>query len=101
MRPPDAPTIPTEACTDEVLLNDWHVVAASADVTAGQLVAATLLERDLVPDRLIRAGIGYSLAHDEKALERLTERWSAFIPAARASSMMASSSPPRTRAPMS
>ncbi len=34
--------------------------------------------------RLIRAGIGYSLAHDEKALERLTEHWSAFIPAARA-----------------
>jgi len=35
-------------CTDEVLLNDWHVVAASQDVVAGTLVPATLLERDLV-----------------------------------------------------
>jgi phenylpropionate dioxygenase-like ring-hydroxylating dioxygenase large terminal subunit len=35
-------------CTDAVLLNDWHVVAASDDVVAGKLVPATLLERDLV-----------------------------------------------------
>jgi phenylpropionate dioxygenase-like ring-hydroxylating dioxygenase large terminal subunit len=35
-------------CTDHVLLNDWHVVAASEDVVAGTLVPATLLERDLV-----------------------------------------------------
>ena len=34
--------------------------------------------------RLIRAGIAYSLAHDEKALERLNERWSVFIDQARA-----------------
>jgi phenylpropionate dioxygenase-like ring-hydroxylating dioxygenase large terminal subunit len=35
-------------CRDDVLLNDWHVVAASADLVAGALVPATLLERDLV-----------------------------------------------------
>jgi phenylpropionate dioxygenase-like ring-hydroxylating dioxygenase large terminal subunit len=35
-------------CTDEVLLNDWHVVAVSEDVVAGTLVPTTLLERDLV-----------------------------------------------------
>lgn len=34
--------------------------------------------------RLIRCGIAYSLAHDEKALERLNERWSAFIGQAKA-----------------
>jgi hypothetical protein len=34
--------------------------------------------------RLIRAGIAYSLAHDEKSLERLNERWSAFIDQAHA-----------------
>jgi len=35
-------------CTDDVLLNDWHVIAASADITPGTLMPATLLERDLV-----------------------------------------------------
>jgi phenylpropionate dioxygenase-like ring-hydroxylating dioxygenase large terminal subunit len=35
-------------CTDSVLLNDWHAIAASVDVVAGKLVPATLLERDLV-----------------------------------------------------
>jgi tetratricopeptide (TPR) repeat protein len=34
--------------------------------------------------RLIRAGIGYSLARDEKGLERLTERYSGFIDQAKA-----------------
>jgi tetratricopeptide (TPR) repeat protein len=34
--------------------------------------------------RLIRAGIAYSLARDEKSLERLNERWSAFVEQARA-----------------
>jgi phenylpropionate dioxygenase-like ring-hydroxylating dioxygenase large terminal subunit len=38
----------TAGCTDQVLLNDWHVVAAAADIVAGRLVPATLLERDLV-----------------------------------------------------
>jgi len=37
-----------EGCTDAALLNDWHVVAVSADIVAGTLVPATLLERDLV-----------------------------------------------------
>jgi phenylpropionate dioxygenase-like ring-hydroxylating dioxygenase large terminal subunit len=35
-------------CTDAVLLNDWHAIAFSADVSSGKLVPATLLERDLV-----------------------------------------------------
>jgi phenylpropionate dioxygenase-like ring-hydroxylating dioxygenase large terminal subunit len=35
-------------CTDEVLLNDWHAIAASADIVPGTLIPATLLERDLV-----------------------------------------------------
>jgi len=35
-------------CTDAVLLNDWHVVAASDEVVPGTLLPATLLERDLV-----------------------------------------------------
>jgi phenylpropionate dioxygenase-like ring-hydroxylating dioxygenase large terminal subunit len=35
-------------CMDNVLLNDWHVVAAAADVVEGTLLPATLLERDLV-----------------------------------------------------
>ena len=34
--------------------------------------------------RLIRAGIAYSLSHNEKALERLNERWSVFVEQARA-----------------
>ena len=35
-------------CTDETLLNDWHVIATSAAIIAGQMHAGTLLERDLV-----------------------------------------------------
>jgi phenylpropionate dioxygenase-like ring-hydroxylating dioxygenase large terminal subunit len=38
----------TTGCTDAVLLSDWHAVAASAEVVAGTLAPATLLERDLV-----------------------------------------------------
>lgn len=34
--------------------------------------------------RLIRAGVAYSLVHDEKALERLNERWSAYVEQAKA-----------------
>jgi phenylpropionate dioxygenase-like ring-hydroxylating dioxygenase large terminal subunit len=35
-------------CHDPALLNDWHVVAVSADIGTGQLYPLTLLERDLV-----------------------------------------------------
>jgi len=35
-------------CHDGVLLNDWHVVAASTDIGPGELVPLTLFERDLV-----------------------------------------------------
>lgn len=38
----------TEGCQDLALLDDWHVVAASDDIVAGNLVPITLLERDLV-----------------------------------------------------
>jgi phenylpropionate dioxygenase-like ring-hydroxylating dioxygenase large terminal subunit len=37
-----------EGCRDSVLLNDWHVVAASTDIVSGELVPVTLLERELV-----------------------------------------------------
>jgi phenylpropionate dioxygenase-like ring-hydroxylating dioxygenase large terminal subunit len=40
--------LPTDGCQDEVLLNDWHVVAFSEEVTYGKLLPVTLLERDLV-----------------------------------------------------
>jgi hypothetical protein len=36
----------SEGCGDKVLLNDWHVVALSEDVTPGNLVPVTLLERE-------------------------------------------------------
>jgi phenylpropionate dioxygenase-like ring-hydroxylating dioxygenase large terminal subunit len=39
---------PSHGCQDQVLLNDWHVVATSEEVDYGKLVPATLLERDLV-----------------------------------------------------
>jgi phenylpropionate dioxygenase-like ring-hydroxylating dioxygenase large terminal subunit len=39
---------PADGCQDSVLLNDWHVVAAIAEVIPGALVPLTLLERDLV-----------------------------------------------------
>ena len=44
-------------CTDAVLLNDWHVIAVSADIVPGILVPATLLERDLVAWRDARGDI--------------------------------------------
>lgn len=37
-----------ERCRDDVLLNDWHVVAATADIVPGSLVPLTLFEYDLV-----------------------------------------------------
>jgi len=37
-----------EACRDPALLNDWHVVALSSDVTRGSLFPLRLLERELV-----------------------------------------------------
>jgi phenylpropionate dioxygenase-like ring-hydroxylating dioxygenase large terminal subunit len=46
---PDSPaSIFPEACRDAALLNDWHVVAAAADIVPGILTPLTLLERDLV-----------------------------------------------------
>ena len=48
MQNPTTLTTGAEGCQDAVLLNDWHVVAASTDIVAGKLVPATLLERDLV-----------------------------------------------------
>jgi phenylpropionate dioxygenase-like ring-hydroxylating dioxygenase large terminal subunit len=38
----------SQGCMDEVLLNDWHVVAVSDDITPGNLVPVVLLERELV-----------------------------------------------------
>ncbi len=38
----------SEGCQDAVLLNDWHVVGFTEQVSPGQLVPVTLLERDLV-----------------------------------------------------
>src|SRR5262245_10216546 len=35
-------------CTDSALINDWHVVAWSRELTAGQVVGTRLLGRDLV-----------------------------------------------------
>jgi phenylpropionate dioxygenase-like ring-hydroxylating dioxygenase large terminal subunit len=48
MEPYKPASILPEACRDAALIDDWHVVAASADIVAGQLVPLTLLERDLV-----------------------------------------------------
>ncbi len=48
MEPYKPTSILPEECRDAALLNDWHVVAASTDIVAGQLVPLTLLERDLV-----------------------------------------------------
>jgi phenylpropionate dioxygenase-like ring-hydroxylating dioxygenase large terminal subunit len=39
---------PSDGCQDQVLLNDWHVVAFSEEVVYGKLHPVTLLERDLV-----------------------------------------------------
>jgi phenylpropionate dioxygenase-like ring-hydroxylating dioxygenase large terminal subunit len=48
MQPYDPASILPQECRDPALLNDWHVVAASVDIVAGQLLPLTLLERDLV-----------------------------------------------------
>ncbi len=45
---PIANGMPTEGCQDDVLLNDWHVVAVADEIVPEQLVPLTLLERDLV-----------------------------------------------------
>ncbi len=37
-----------DGCQDEILLNDWHVIAYSHEVPSGKLLPITLLERDLV-----------------------------------------------------
>ncbi|WP_024804634.1 aromatic ring-hydroxylating dioxygenase subunit alpha [Nocardia sp. BMG51109] len=41
-------SLESPGCTDDVLLDDWHVVASSAEISYGDLYATTLLERDLV-----------------------------------------------------
>jgi phenylpropionate dioxygenase-like ring-hydroxylating dioxygenase large terminal subunit len=70
------------SCRDEVLLNDWHVVAFSDDVPPGRLVPATLLECDLVlwrdsagavhawEDRCVHRGARLSkgMIHDDKVI---------------------------------
>jgi phenylpropionate dioxygenase-like ring-hydroxylating dioxygenase large terminal subunit len=48
MRERDWTETHTGGCRDKVLLNDWHVVAASTDLVPGVLIAQTLFERDLV-----------------------------------------------------
>jgi phenylpropionate dioxygenase-like ring-hydroxylating dioxygenase large terminal subunit len=48
MEPTHAFEIDDEGCNDSVLLNDWHVAAASTDIVPGELVSLTLFERDLV-----------------------------------------------------
>ncbi|WP_454915606.1 aromatic ring-hydroxylating dioxygenase subunit alpha [Xanthobacter sediminis] len=45
---PSAPSVLPQGCQDQVLLNDWHVVATSEEVAPDKIVPATLLERDLV-----------------------------------------------------
>ncbi len=42
------PSILPEACRDAALLNDWHVVAVSSEITPGNLASLMLLERELV-----------------------------------------------------
>ncbi len=42
------PSMPPEPCQDEVLLNDWHVIAFSSELPSEKLMPVTLLERDLV-----------------------------------------------------
>lgn len=48
MNSPSPASILPEGCTDPVLLNDWHVVATSAEIETGQVVALRLLEHELV-----------------------------------------------------
>ncbi len=45
---PAAVATAAEGCQDDVLLNDWHVVAYSHEIENGTLLPVTLLERDLV-----------------------------------------------------
>ncbi|MBE7728296.1 aromatic ring-hydroxylating dioxygenase subunit alpha [Komagataeibacter sp. FXV3] len=56
-----------QGCQDAALLNDWHVVGFSTDVTPGDLVAVTLMERDLV---LWRATDGQVHAWDDLCIHR-------------------------------
>lgn len=46
--PPAAALHMADGCQDNVLLNDWHVVAYSHELEYGKLLPVTLLERDLV-----------------------------------------------------
>src|ERR1700735_4466004 len=41
-------SLPPDPRQDQVLLNQWHVIAYSHDLVAGTLLPVTLLERDLV-----------------------------------------------------
>jgi phenylpropionate dioxygenase-like ring-hydroxylating dioxygenase large terminal subunit len=52
---------------DSVLFNDWHVVARSEDVKSGRLMAAKLLDRDLV---LWRNQAGQVLIWDDRCPHR-------------------------------
>lgn len=48
VKPINAAAPGADGCTDLALLNDWHVIAFSEEVSYGKLHAVTLLERDLV-----------------------------------------------------
>jgi phenylpropionate dioxygenase-like ring-hydroxylating dioxygenase large terminal subunit len=48
MRTSTAADTLTGGCRDAVLLNDWHAVALSSEIVAGELMPTTLFERDLV-----------------------------------------------------
>jgi phenylpropionate dioxygenase-like ring-hydroxylating dioxygenase large terminal subunit len=48
MNPANPVSILPETCLDPALFNDWHVVAASADIKPGHVVALKLLEHELV-----------------------------------------------------
>ena len=65
----------TDPCQDQVLLNEWHVVAYSHELVAEKLLPITLLERDLVDElRLmvfpIVLGSGKRLFGDEASEAR-------------------------------
>lgn len=63
---------------------NWAAAAAALEKRLGERWKAPGPLAGEDESRLIRAGIAYSLAHDEKALERLTERWTGFIDQAHA-----------------
>jgi phenylpropionate dioxygenase-like ring-hydroxylating dioxygenase large terminal subunit len=63
-------------CRDSVLLNDWHVVAASTDIVAGELFPVTLFERDLV---LWRDDAGAAHVWDDLCLHRGARLSKGFI----------------------